>query len=42
MHRGNFALRFDNAQIQPMIEAAVKYGAIPKSFPASEIIFNAA
>jgi hypothetical protein len=39
MHRGDFAVRFDNAQIQPMIEAAVKYGAIAKSLPASDIIF---
>jgi NitT/TauT family transport system substrate-binding protein len=40
MHRGNFALSFDPAQIQPMIEAAAKYGVIDKSFPASDLIID--
>jgi NitT/TauT family transport system substrate-binding protein len=42
MHRGEFAIRFDAAQIQPMIDAAVKYGIIAKSFPASELILGGA
>ena len=40
MHRGNFALSFDPAQIQPMIEAAAKSGVIDKSFPASDLIID--
>jgi NitT/TauT family transport system substrate-binding protein len=41
MHRGRFAERFDPAYVQPVIDAAAKYGAIPASFPASEIMYGA-
>jgi NitT/TauT family transport system substrate-binding protein len=41
MRRGDFAVRFDPALIQPVIDAAAKYGAIPTAFRASEIIFGA-
>ena len=40
MRRGDFAIEFVPAQLQPMIEAAVKYGIIDKSFPMSEIIYS--
>jgi len=38
MVRAYYGERLDAAQIQPVIDAAVKYGVIGKSFPASEII----
>jgi ABC-type nitrate/sulfonate/bicarbonate transport system substrate-binding protein len=41
MRRGDFAVRFDPALIQPVIDAALKYGAIATPFRASEIIFGA-
>ena len=41
MRRGDFAGRFDPALIQPVIDAAVKYGVIAAPFRASEIIFGA-
>jgi NitT/TauT family transport system substrate-binding protein len=37
MHRGEFAERFDAANVQPVIEAAAKYGVIASPFPAAEI-----
>ena len=37
MHRGEFAESFDANHIQPVIDAAAKYGVIEKSFPASDI-----
>lgn len=37
MHKGEFSERFDAALVQPAIDASVKYGIIPKSFPAQEI-----
>jgi NitT/TauT family transport system substrate-binding protein len=40
MRRGDFATEFVPAQLQPMIEAAVKYGIIDKSFPMSEIVYS--
>jgi NitT/TauT family transport system substrate-binding protein len=40
MRRGDFATEFVPAQLQPMIEAAYKYGIIDKSFPMSEIIYT--
>jgi NitT/TauT family transport system substrate-binding protein len=40
MRRGDFATEFVPAQVQPMIEAAVKYGIIEKSFPMSDIIYS--
>jgi ABC-type nitrate/sulfonate/bicarbonate transport system substrate-binding protein len=41
MRRGDFAERFDPALIQPVIDAAAKYGIIAVPFRASEIIFGA-
>ena len=38
MLRGKFQDRLDPAVIQPVIDAAAKYGTIAKPFPASEII----
>ncbi len=40
MRRGDFATDWVPGQLQPMIEAAVKYGIIDKSFPMSEIIYT--
>jgi NitT/TauT family transport system substrate-binding protein len=36
--RGEYQLRFDPATMQPLIDAAAKYGYLSKSFPASDII----
>jgi NitT/TauT family transport system substrate-binding protein len=41
MRRGDFATEFVTGQVQPMIEAAVKYGIIERSFPMGEIIYSA-
>jgi NitT/TauT family transport system substrate-binding protein len=41
MRRGDFAERFDPALIQPVIDAAAKYGVIAQPFRASEIIAGA-
>jgi NitT/TauT family transport system substrate-binding protein len=41
MHRGQFAERFDPAYVQPVIDAAAKYGVISPGFPASAIIYDA-
>jgi NitT/TauT family transport system substrate-binding protein len=38
MRRGDYAERFDPALIQPVIDAAAKYGVIAQPFRASEII----
>jgi len=38
MHRGTFAERFDPSYVQPVIDAAAKYGVIAASFPAAAII----
>lgn len=38
MHRGLFAERFDPSYVQPVIDAAAKYGVIPAEFPAAAII----
>lgn len=40
MHRGQFAERFDPAYVQPVIDAAAKYGVIAPGFPASAIIYD--
>ena len=40
MHRGTFPTTFDAGLVQPIIDAAVKYGVLTKSFPASEIIYK--
>jgi NitT/TauT family transport system substrate-binding protein len=40
MYRGRFQDRLDPALIQPVIDAAARYGTIAKAFPASEIIAN--
>jgi NitT/TauT family transport system substrate-binding protein len=38
MQRAYYGERLDPAMLQPVIDATAKYGVIPKSFPASEII----
>jgi NitT/TauT family transport system substrate-binding protein len=38
MHRGQYAEHFDPAYVQPVIDAAAKYGVIAAGFPASAII----
>jgi ABC-type nitrate/sulfonate/bicarbonate transport system substrate-binding protein len=38
MHRGNFADRLDPTLIQPVIDAAAKYGVITAPFNANELI----
>jgi NitT/TauT family transport system substrate-binding protein len=38
MHRGQFAERFEPGYVQPVIDAAAKYGVIASAFPASAII----
>jgi NitT/TauT family transport system substrate-binding protein len=38
MHRGTFAERFDPSYVQPVIDAAAKYGVITAGFPATAII----
>ena len=38
MERAYYGERLDPALLQPVIDATAKYGAIPKSFPAAEII----
>ena len=40
MERSYYGDRLTPALLQPLIDASVKYGAVPKSFPASEIIFR--
>jgi hypothetical protein len=40
MHRGAFPTTFDVGLVQPIIDAAVKYGVLAKSFPATEIIYK--
>ncbi len=42
MERSYYGERLEASLIQPVINAAAKYGAIDKSFPASEIISSAA
>lgn len=37
MHRGQFAERFNSGNVQPVIDAAAKYGVIASSFSASSI-----
>jgi NitT/TauT family transport system substrate-binding protein len=41
MHRGQFAERFDPGYVQPVIDAAAKYGVIAAGFPAAAIIEDA-
>jgi len=38
MHRGQFAERFDPGYVQPVIDAAAKYGVVAPGFPAAAII----
>lgn len=40
MHRGRFAETFDPGYVQPVIDAAAKYGVITAAFPASAIIYG--
>ena len=40
MHRGAFPTNFDLGLVQPIIDAAVKYGVFPTSFPATEIVYK--
>jgi NitT/TauT family transport system substrate-binding protein len=41
MHRGTFAEKFDPGYVQPVIDAAAKYGVIAAGFPATAIIQDA-
>lgn len=41
MHHGRFAENDDPKLVQPVIDAAVKYGLIPASFKASDILYAA-
>jgi NitT/TauT family transport system substrate-binding protein len=38
MHRGRFQDRLEADQLQPVIDAAARYGVIPRAFPAADII----
>jgi hypothetical protein len=38
--RGQYQAAFDKPTMQPLIDAAAKYGYISKSFPVSDIIAN--
>jgi ABC-type nitrate/sulfonate/bicarbonate transport system substrate-binding protein len=40
MHRADFALSFDVTKLQPVIDAAAKYGIIAAPFNASALIFG--
>ena len=40
MNRTMMGTSLDPALLQPLIDAAAKYGAIPRSFPAREIVWN--
>lgn len=40
MKRGQYAVSLQAADFQPVIDAAVKYGAIPKAFPAAELFYH--
>jgi NitT/TauT family transport system substrate-binding protein len=40
MHRGAFPTTFDLGLVQPIIDAAVKYGVFPNGFSASEIVYK--
>lgn len=40
MVRSPYAERLDPKELQPLIDVAAKYGAIPSSFPASGLIFK--
>ncbi len=40
MHRTLNAASLDPALLQPAIDAAAKYGIIPRSFPAREILWS--
>jgi NitT/TauT family transport system substrate-binding protein len=39
--RGQYQVRFDVATMQPLVNAAAKYGLISKAFPAKDMIFRA-
>lgn len=41
MRRGNYATEFSAREIQPVIDAAARYGFIDKTFPMSEIVYEA-
>jgi hypothetical protein len=40
MHRITYGTRPEAAEIQPVIELSVRYGAIAASFPAQELIYS--
>ena len=40
MNRAGYAERLDPAQIQPVIDVTAKYGSLPASFPAADVIFS--
>jgi NitT/TauT family transport system substrate-binding protein len=41
MNRAPYSERLDPAQIQPVIDVAAKYGALPAPFPAASLIYSA-
>jgi hypothetical protein len=41
MNRAPYSERLDPAQIQPVIDVAAKYGALPAPFPAASFIYSA-
>ena len=40
MHRITYGTRPEAAQIQPVIDLSARYGAIPASFPAQELMYT--
>jgi hypothetical protein len=42
MVRSYYGEKLDPALLQPVVDAAAKYGAIAKSFPAADVISPAA
>jgi NitT/TauT family transport system substrate-binding protein len=40
MTRSDYPERLNAAELQPLIDATAKYGGIPSSFPASELIYT--
>ena len=38
MQRAQFATRLDPAMLQPVIDVSARFGVIPKTFPATEVI----
>lgn len=41
MHRARFATRFNPAEMQPILDLAARYGALPASFSAQDVVWKA-